>query len=66
MTTARCSEQTPVHGVAVPHSDYNAVTQHRCNGGGGGCGDGGGGCGDGGVGGIVGARDGGTRLPVGG
>jgi len=59
MTTARCSEQTPVHGVAVPHSDYNAVTQHRCNGGGGGCGDGG-------VGGIVGARDGGTRLPVGG
>jgi len=50
-----------VHGVAVPHSDYNAVTQRRCNGGGGG-----GGCGDGGVGGIVGARDGGTRLPVGG
>lgn len=48
MTSARCSEQTPVHGVAVPHSDYNAVTQHRCNGGGGG------GCGDG-VGGIVGA-----------
>jgi len=47
-----------VHGVAVPHSDYNAVIQHRCNGGGAGCGDG--------VGGIVGARDGRTRLHVGG